>query len=97
MTGCGTLAPVATTATWTQDRIDAAQAQIDAYEAAVLFFATNGLQQAYRYDTGQTIIRVERMDGAAMQSTLDKLYNRHAVLCVRARQTSGAHNSRGAW
>ena len=88
---------MATTSAFLQARIDSLEARITAYEAAALAFGTNGLQKEYRYDTGQTVIRVERMEGADMQRVIDSLVNQHAVLCVRAGQTPGAHNSRGAW
>lgn len=88
---------MATTSAFLQARIDALAARITAYEGAALAFGTNGLQQEYRYDTGQTIITVERMDGASIERMIASLINQHAVMCVRAGQTPGAHNSRGAW
>lgn len=70
-----------------EDRIAATEAQIIAYEEAVLAFAANGAQLEYLYDTGQSRLRVERAEPADMQRVIDALYNRHAVLCVRAGKT----------
>ena len=85
---------MSTTATWTQDRIDAIQLQIEAYEAAVLAFAANGAQMKYKLDTGQQVITVERADPTVLQRLLSSLYNQHSVLCNRLSGSPG-HNARG--
>ena len=71
-------------------RIAATEAQIVAYENAVLAFANDGALLEYRYDTGQSVIRVERAEPHDMQRVIDALYSRHAVLCVRAGKDAGS-------
>lgn len=62
-------------------RITATEAQITAYEDAVLALG-DGIQ-SYILDTGQSRQHVTNQDLPRLQKTLDSLYNRHAVLNAR--------------
>ena len=66
-----------------QARKTAVLAEIEAYEAASLAFATNGALQEYKIDTGQTNQTVKRADLGKIQEVLDGLYNRYTVICSR--------------
>lgn len=68
--------------------ITSTKAQIAAYEAASLAFATSDIQE-YKLDTGQTIQWIRRPDLMALQRTLDMLYNRCSVLEVRLNGQAG--------
>lgn len=81
--------------TFLADRITATEAQIIAYEAAILAFANNGAIQTYKLDTGQTVQTVTRSDLADLNKTLDILYNRLSTLC--ARRDGAASIGRPAW
>ena len=81
--------------TFLTDRITATEAAIVAYEAAAEAFASNGLTQSYRLDTGQTVQNVTRADLDMITSTLDILYNRLSTLC--ARRDGAASIGRPAW
>lgn len=80
-----------------QARIDALALQIVAFEAAILAFAANGAQLEYRFEDGAQSIRVERAEPDVMRDLVDAMINQHEIYCVRTGQSSGAHNSRGAW
>ncbi len=82
-------------ATFIQARIDAAKAQIIAYEAACLALATGGIQ-SYSLDTGQTKQNVTKLDLDKLRSTLNSLYNSCATLEARL-NGSGVIISRPAW
>jgi len=75
-------------------RITATKAQIVAYETAADALATGGIQ-SYTLDTGQTRQTVTRLDLAALQKTIDSLYNRCATL--EARLNGGTLTARPAW
>lgn len=64
--------------TFLRARLTAVEAQIVAYEAAVLALG-NGIQ-SYELDTGQTRQRVTRFDLLRLQGLLDALMNRRATL-----------------
>lgn len=68
--------------TFLQARITATQAQIIAYEEVILSIAADGTQE-YRLDTGQSMVRVQKLDLPLLQKTLDGLYNRCATLEAR--------------
>lgn len=68
--------------TWLQERIEATQLQITAYETAAIAVGTDGTQ-SYKLDTGQSIIFVTKLDLTMLQNTIDSLYNRYATLCAR--------------
>jgi hypothetical protein len=59
-------------------RITAVEAQIVAYEAAVLALGSG--VQSYELDTGQTRQRVTKVDLLRLQGLLDGLLNRRATL-----------------
>lgn len=65
-------------AAFIQARITAVEAQIVAYEGAVLALG-NGVQ-SYELDTGQTRQRVTKVDLLRLASLLDSLLNRRATL-----------------
>lgn len=81
--------------TFLADRITSTEAQITAYETAILAFANNGAIQTYKLDTGQTIQTVTRADLEDLNKTLDILYNRLSTLC--ARRDGAASLVRPAW
>lgn len=87
---------VAQDTTFWQDRAAAALLQIAAYEAAMLAFATDGAQQKYDFDTGQTEIRVERANLSTMQNIVSRLIAQHGIYCQRAGLSKGGHQSRPA-
>lgn len=66
-----------------QDRITATQAQITAYEDAILAFGANGGVQSYTLDTGQSRQTVTRSDLSMLHKTIDSLYNRLSTLEAR--------------
>ena len=82
-------------ATYLQGRIASIRLQIEAFESAMLAFATNGAIQSYKLDTGQTQQTVTRADLEQLRGTLDGLYNQCAVL--EARLNGGAILGRPAW
>jgi hypothetical protein len=65
-------------------RIAAVDLVIAQFDAVLLAFATNGLQQSYSYDTGQSVVRVERADITKIQENLDALINQRGIYCIRA-------------
>ena len=68
--------------TFLQARIDATKLQIEAYEAASLALGTDAIQ-SYSLDTGQSIIKVTKLDLEHIDSRINSLYNRLATLCAR--------------
>lgn len=81
---------------WLQDRLDATQGLIDAYEAAILAVGTTGGVQSYTLDTGQTRQTVTRADLKELQDILDQLYNRYTTIQARM-GVGGTVNMGGAW
>ena len=77
------------------DRIAATETAITAYEGAAEAFATNGLMQTYKLDTGQTVQTVTRSELDMITKTIDSLYNRLSTLC--ARRDGAASLVRPAW
>lgn len=77
------------------EKITATKAQIDAYEAAVLALGTAGGIQSYTLDTGQTRQVVTRADLSSLNTMIDRLYNRLAVL--QARLNGGGLIGRPGW
>lgn len=64
-------------------QIPALEASILSYQEAIAAVtAANGVKE-YMLDTGQTKQRVTREDLNYMNTALDDLYNRHAVLTAR--------------
>ncbi len=70
-------------ATFIQGRIDATEALIIAYEAAVLALSANNGVQSYTLDTGQDRQTVTRYDLPSLNRMLDTLMNRCATLEAR--------------
>ncbi len=68
--------------TFWQDRLTQTAAIIDAYEAAILAITGSGAQ-SYTLDTGQSVQKVTKLDIEFLQSQLDTLYNRYAMLDAR--------------
>lgn len=62
-------------------RIEAVQAQIIAYEAAITALSSGA--QSYQLDTGQTRQIVNRAQLATLKNVLDGLYNQLTTLCAR--------------
>jgi hypothetical protein len=81
--------------TWLETRITAVQAQIDAYESAILALGTGNIQW-YDLDTGQTRQRVTKLDLGDLNNVLGSLYNRFSMLCVRKNGT-GVTISKPGW
>lgn len=68
----------ATDAAFIQARITAVEAQIVAYETALLSLGSG--VQSYELNTGQTTQRVTKVDLLRLQSIIDSLLNRRATL-----------------
>jgi len=68
--------------TWLQARITATQTQIETLEEAV-DAVSSGAVQSWTLDTGQTRETVTKKNVATYEATLDRLYNRLAVLEAR--------------
>lgn len=66
------------------DRIAVTRALIIAHEDALLALGQNGGVISYTLDTGQDRQTVTRAEIPAINSTLDSLYNRLAILEARA-------------
>ena len=77
-----------------QDRITATKLQIVTYEDAAL--ALGAGVQSYIIDTGQSRQSVTKLDLKDLQTTIDSLYNRCAMLEVRL-NGSGTITVRPAW
>ena len=71
------------------DRITATQAQIVAYEDAILALGTSGATHHYTLDTGQSTQTVTRDDIDKLNETLNSMYNRLATLCARQDNQDG--------
>lgn len=76
-------------------KVTATKALIDAYEAAVLAFASDGAIQSYIIDTGQSRTNVTLADLPGVTRLIDSLYNRLATL--EARLYGSAVTIRPAW
>ena len=59
------------------------KAQIRAYDAALLAFASNGAIQQYTLDTGQTRQVVSRADIGSLRLLRHSLFNEYSVMCTR--------------
>jgi len=77
-----------------QARIDATEAMILVYEAAILALGTAGIQ-SYKLDTGQSAQTVTRLDLVGLNRTLDSLYNRCAMF--EARLNGASILAKPAW
>ncbi len=77
-----------------QDRINATEALIEAYEAALLALVTEGVQQ-YTLDTGQSRQVVTKASIPSLERALDSLTNRYYTLT--ARRGNGSTTMRPAW
>jgi len=64
-------------------RRDKFATMIEAYEDALLFFATNGNAQSYTLDTGQTRTTVQRAEVSSLKNTLQSLMSTYDDLCAR--------------
>jgi hypothetical protein len=64
------------------NQIEQVKAQIDNYNAAILFVTANPTE-SYKLDTGQTEQEVKRHNLKNMQDVLDSLYNRLNTLEMR--------------
>lgn len=65
-----------------QTRIAKTKTVIEAYEDAILALGQGGAQ-SYTLDTGQTRQTVTKLDLAALNRTLDSLYNRLGIFQAR--------------
>lgn len=81
--------------TFLEASITATENAIRAYEAAELAFASDGLLQSYKIDTGQTSQSVTRADLGMIRTTIASLYNRLSTLC--ARKSGAASIGRPGW
>ena len=77
-----------------QKRIDATEALIEAYEAALLAFTVEGVQQ-YTMDTGQSRVVVTKASISSLERALNSLTNRYYTLI--ARRGTGSTTLRPAW
>lgn len=71
--------------TWLTSRIESAQLQVEAYEAAILAISSGA--QMYQMDTGQTRMLVTKANLSSVEAALNKLLLRMEVwksqLCGR--------------
>lgn len=67
---------------WKARMVKIAQA-IEAYEDALIFFATNNATQSYTLDTGQTRTTVMRSEISSLKNTLESLMSLYDDLCAR--------------
>jgi len=81
--------------TFLSDRIAAVEAQIIAFEAAMLALGNDNIQ-AYTLDTGQSIQKVTRLDIEWMTNVINSLYNQHTVMTARMNR-SGAIIGHPSW
>jgi len=82
-------------ATFLQDRIDATQTLIIAYEAAITALTTGGVSQ-YTIDTGQTRQVVTKLNLATLKNSMNGAYNLLATLEAR-RDGNGSFQSIPGW
>ncbi len=75
--------------TWLDARIAAVEAQIIAYEEAILALGTDNMQ-SYTLDTGQSRQTVTRANMSELKNILAGLENKRSTLLVR-RNGSGFH------
>lgn len=83
----------ATDGAFIQARISAVEAQIIAYESAVLALGSG--VQSYELDTGQTRQRVTKVDLMRLVGMIDSLLNRRATL--RAYLNGGSTRGVPGW
>lgn len=69
--------------TYWADRLTAAKAALEAYEAAELAFVTDGSIQEYSIDTGQSVVKVTRSNMTEIRRSIHMLSNRVATLSQR--------------
>lgn len=77
------------------ERIAATEALIISYEDAITALGANGAIQSYTLDTGQSRQVVTRSDIPALNTMIDKLYNRLATL--NARLSGSSIQARPHW
>jgi len=88
---------MAVSSAWYDTQIAWWENYITQYQAAMLAFATNGLQQSYSFDSGQQVVRVERMEAAKLGDVLDGYYNTYTMMCVRAGKQPMGLQARPDW
>lgn len=66
-----------------QEQIDHLTALIAAYRTAQVEFVANGAQKVYVLDTGQSRIRVERLEPEVMAQMIDSFINQRQVMRIR--------------
>lgn len=71
--------------TFWEARKASVEAQIVAYESAILALADDKIQ-SYKLDTGQTVQNVTRVDLSRLQAKYDSLLNTYATICARLGQ-----------
>jgi hypothetical protein len=81
--------------TWLAQKITDVQAQIDAWEGVLDFFAANNTVQSYTLDTGQSRQTVNRSQLSEIRTLLNSLYNRLSTLEARLNGASIA--ARAYW
>ncbi len=77
------------------NRIKVTQAEIIAYETAVLALGDAGGIQSYTLDTTQSRQTVTRADIPRLNTMIDSLYNR--LVTLQARQCGGSMIARPNW
>ena len=65
------------------NRLAAIEAQIIAYEAAILALGNAGATQSYRFDTGQSVTQVTRADLKQLNDVYNSLINQHTMISAR--------------
>lgn len=64
--------------TWADDRLAAAKAQVEAYEAAILALTVGGVSE-YQLSTGQSVQRVKKQDLSMLQSGLKQALQQYSM------------------
>jgi len=82
--------------TFLQSRIPVIEAQIIAYDDAILAFGNSNIQ-SYTLDTGQDRQVVTRGDIASMKNMRNSLYNSYVTLKARCGSPSGTIIARPSW
>jgi hypothetical protein len=73
---------------WWQERLTKTRELVIAYEDAILAISTGGATVSYWLDTGQTMQKVTKEDLDRLNTTLEQLLNRVAVLEARCNRSN---------
>lgn len=83
--------------TWWTAKLAAARAEVDAIDAMLLSFATDGAVEEYRINTGQTDNRTRRAEMDQLERTRNALMIRIETLEVKLGNGCGHVRVRPGW